>query len=383
MIFDFSQEEFFDNHTHYVYTDKTSVTKEEFLTNYFCGKKPIVNGQKTMPNGEQDHIVNQGVVLTLINYMSQFFNCDPTLDAVLEARKKATSTPELLQKYIRDMYAEEHIIGTVLDSDLPMGAKETLCFPCTTLRLYQYEKPLFSLIESEATYDDVHDKTLEKIREAVAKGFVGLKGHVGEHYGFDLTEVNPQEARSAFQKAKEGDKDATRKVYMSVFSDILTLCGDLDIPIHLHTGSTGLGKYTAVYEHDPILMVPFIQNPKYEKTKFVLLHTGYPFVRNLGIMVFNLPNVYMDMSHSLPWWSLSITSIFEDVIATAPHDKIMLGTGQHWYNETAWMGAKVAKTCLARIMDNLVDMNLISKKQAEKSARMILSENAKRLYHLQ
>ena len=382
MKFDFSNEDFFDNHTHYLYTDKTFVTEDEFLANYFHGKKPVINGVKTLPQGEKEHIVHQGVVLTLINYMSRYFGCEPTLDAVLAARNKATETPELLRKYTAGMYAEEHIIGTVLDSDLPMGAPETMCFPCTTLRLYQYEKPLLALIRSEASYDDMHDLLLEKIRKARAEGFIGLKGHVGERFSFDLSECSPCDAREAFAKAKEDDKEAFRKVYMAVFSDILELCGELDMPVHLHTGTSGFGKYTAVYGHDPVLMVPFLYNPKYAKTQFVLLHAGYPFVRNLALMAFNLPNVYMDMSQALPWWSMSIPVIFEDVLAVAPHDKILLGTGQQFYSETACISAKTAKSSLAWVMEKLSGIGLISPEQALSSARMILSGNAKRLYHL-
>ena len=144
--------------------------------------------------------------------------------------------------------------------------------------------------------------------------------------------------------------------------------------------STGFKKRTAVYSIDPILMAPFLNNRRYLKTKIFLLHGSFPYTRSAALMAYNFPNVYLDLSQTLPWQSMAFSRILEDALSIAPHDKILLGTGQHWYAEMVWVAAKIAKSSLAFVMDRLVAQNLLSHTQALQSAAMILSRNAFRVY---
>ena len=127
-------------------------------------------------------------------------------------------------------------------------------------------------------------------------------------------------------------------------------------------------------------MVPYLKNPRYLKTKIFLLHGSFPFTRSAALMAYNFPNVYLDLSQTLPWQSLAFSRIIEDALSITPHDKIILGTGQHEYAEMVWIAAKIAKTSLAYVMDLLVSQNLLSQAQAAQSASMILAQNALSFY---
>lgn len=373
MKFDFSNEAFFDNHTHLLLKDKTKVTVDEFIKNYYHG---IVHSAEAA----KAHLPYQGVILTLVNQMAQYLGCEATLEAVVEKRNTLTATEEMLQDYTRRMYADGKVTGTVLDCELPMGHPDTDCFPCEVFRLFQYEKPLFKLLETESSYDDLLQKELEAVSNAAKEGFVGLKGHIAERFGFEVYDVSKEQARAQFAAAKKGDAKAVKEVYFAVFSEIMLLCRDLDIPIHLHSGSSGFGKFKSVYGMDPVQMAPYLADPKFAETKVMFLHGSYPFIRHSAMMAFNFPNVYMDLSQTLPWDSMSLCGIVQDAIALAPHDKILLGSGQHFYSETAWLAAKCAKASLAKSMEELVEQRMLNEEQAVRSARMILSENAFRLY---
>ena len=247
-------------------------------------------------------------------------------------------------------------------------------------RLFRYEDVFFSLLKTATSFQELLDKQLDSVRQAAVDGFAGLKGHIAEKCGFAVREVSDPEAQQAFIKAQAGDKAAITTVYYAMFGHLLELCGELDIPVHLHTGTTGLKTRTDVYSLDPILMAPFLKNPRYYKAKIVLLHGSFPYTRNAAWMAYNFPNVYLDLSQTQLWQGFLTSSILADAMSCAPHDKIMLGTGQHWYCEMVWLAAKIAKKSLAHILGEMVEQNLISRAQAEKSARMILSENAMRLY---
>ena len=60
----------------------------------------------------------------------------------------------------------------------------------------------------------------------------------------------------------------------------------------------------------------------------------------------------------------------------------MLGSGQHDHAEIVWAASKVSKTALANVLERKVSAGLLSKEQAEETARQILYKNALRLYGL-
>ena len=69
-------------------------------------------------------------------------------------------------------------------------------------------------------------------------------------------------------------------------------------------------------------------------------------------------------------------------MAWAPLSKIVVGSGAHGTPEIAWLAAKTAKIALAEVFNDAVRLKLIEKKDAETAARMILHDNAARLYGL-
>lgn len=383
--FDFTNEGYFDDHTHLLFTDKLSVTPAEFAINYYHGVRDGVDasGKAAVSDTALSHLPNQGVIMMLIHAMSEKFGCEPTLEAVTAMRNSLTTTPEALKEYTRILYEDGNVVGTMLDAEHPMSEPITECFPksCKVFRLFRYEDVFFAQVKTASSYQDLLDAVLSAVRQAKADGFAGLKGHIGEKCGFPSVGATDEEAAQAFPKARAGDKAAVTTVYYGMFAHLLELCGELDIPLHLHTGTTGFKTRVAVDELDPIVMSGYLKNPRFAKAKVVLLHGSFPYTRNAAWMAYNFPNVYLDLSQTQLWQGVLNNQILEDALSVVPHDKIMLGTGQHWYCEMAWLASKIAKRSLENVMGRLVDMNLFSADQAAASARMILSENAMRLYN--
>lgn len=382
MKFDFSKEAYFDNHTHVLYTDKLTVTPEEFAVNYYHGVRDLrgENGKMQVSSEAVSHLPYQGVIMMLTHAMAEKFGCEPTIEAAAAKRNSLTTTPEALKEYTKMLYEDENIIGTMLDAPDPMNVPVGDCFPCKVYRLFRYEDLFFDLLKTEENFEELLKKFLAGVRRAAADGFAGLKGHIGEKCTFHLRDVSEEEAQAAFAKAKAGDKDSVTAVYYAMFSHLLELCGVLGIPIHLHTGTTGFKTRTDVDTLDPIYMAPYLKKERFARTKIVLLHGSFPNTRNAAWLAYNFPNVYVDLSQTQLWQGVLASRILEDTLSCAPHDKIILGTGQHWYCEMVWLAAKIAKRSLADVMGRLVDMNLFSVSQAEESARMILSKNALKLY---
>ena len=178
MRFDFSQEAYFDNHTHLLYTDVLSVKPDEFAVNYYHGVRDAVNkdGKAAVSDEAKKHLPYQGVIMMLVNAMSQKFGCEPTIEGATALRNSLTKTPEALKDYTRMLFEDENICGVMLDAEHPMSEPVGDCFPCKVFRLFRYEDVFFSLLKTETSYRALLEKLLESVRQAHIEGFGSSHG---------------------------------------------------------------------------------------------------------------------------------------------------------------------------------------------------------------
>ena len=384
MKFDFSNENFFDNHTHLINLDACEVTKEQFLKCFHHGPKYTLNenGAPIPSKRAYQNLETQGVILSLVKELSEYYGCEADLDAVIAERNKRVRGMSNLKEYVQALYDDQHIVGSVLEAGEPMGDPKTQCIPNKIVRLFRYEDILFPLIKSEPNYGSALNKLKEAVINAHNEGFMGLKGHIIRRFNYDIKEISYEQAEKSFPLAQENDYFALRDVYCAMFCELLTLCGELNMAVHIHTGTTGMASITNINTLDPTLLAPLLQKGKYEKTNIVLLHCAYPFVEKAAIMAFNYPNVYIDTSWTLPWTSIGYAETLRTLLSIAPHSHLMLGSGQHDGCEIAWLAARVSKKALAAVMEKLCEEGVINEKQAQKSAEMVLWRNAYTLYNL-
>ena len=79
-----------------------------------------------------------------------------------------------------------------------------------------------------------------------------------------------------------------------LFRYIAMECGRLGMAVHLHA-MAGAGSYFSVSGVNPLLLEPLFNDPRLRKTNFVLLHGGWPYIREIGSLL-QKPNVYLDIS---------------------------------------------------------------------------------------
>ncbi len=384
---------FFDHHSHLLDPQRISLSRKSLSMNFLHGyqdREPFVQGlDATYAHGyasdfQKKNIENLGVVKTVVNYMAQYLGCQPAIEAVVAARNARTQDEAALRQYTIDLYRDQNILATVVDWPNSEPYDRPGTFPCPVYRLYNYEDAYFELLKTAGSFKELMAELSLDIKKAVRdKGFAGLKCHLCEHYTMAVRPVSDEMAEKVFAAAKSGESGACEEVYFAMLGYLLLLCQELDVPLHIHTGSTGFNRKSAAFvpEMDPFLFVPFIiSDPQYIKTKIVFLHQGYPYTRHAALMSYSFPNMYVDTSWTLPWASASFCSCIEDVLGVAPHTKIFFGSGQHGIPEIAWTAAKVAKSCLAQVLDKMVGLNLMAESQARETAALLLYRNALALY---
>lgn len=389
-MFDFSQIPFFDNHTHLINVDHVNqklltgqaLKPLDISSQFLHGRRDVL--PKAGEKGEgisgelAMHLENLGGVKTLVHYMSTYLGCEPTLECVTKARNERTQ--KNLQEYTKALYKDQNVVAEMVDDGAPMGGPLLACFPCKVLRLFQMDGLLNRLLRECKDYQELESRFVAGIREAVAQGFIGIKCHVLEEVTCSPREVYKEEAQAAFQGAVAKERDGFNTVYLAVLTQLMLVCQELDVSIHIHTGSTG-NPYDGYYERlNPFRMATFLTNAKFINTKVVFLHGSYPNTRNAALMAHSFPHVWVDLGWVLPWIALDFAQCLRDVLGVAPHTKVIFGSGQHGLPEFVWMSAKLAKSSLALVMQEYVDRDLLSASQAQETAEGLLYRNAEKLY---
>jgi predicted TIM-barrel fold metal-dependent hydrolase len=179
--------------------------------------------------------------------------------------------------------------------------------------------------------------------------------------------------------------DAEYKVLQDyLFRYVAAECGRLGMAVHLHT-MAGAGGYFDVAGANPLNLEPVLNDPSLRKTKFVMVHGGWPFTREITPLL-EKPNAYLDFSaQSLLLSPPTLAGILREWLEHVP-EKVMFATDAYPYSnemgweETGWISAHNGREALGRALTSMVRDGSITQTRAVELARMVLRENARTLY---
>jgi predicted TIM-barrel fold metal-dependent hydrolase len=377
-----------DNHAHTLAPKKQTLEPIWLAREFFHGMAdtPTAGMAEAKLWGASEelqlHFRHMGVVLTAVCQLAKLFKCEPTLEAVTAERNRRTAALGLAG-YAKMLYEDAGIVASVMDSGLPLNDPIFDLTPGRKLRLFQMDPLAQKLLKSCDSYAELLKGFQDGVDHAIRQdGFVGIKSHPGELIGLGTPPVEADEAARIFPAAKAGDAEAFQKFYMAVWLATMLQCQDLKIPLHIHTGFTGGLWGGSIAQTDPLLLVPICRQPRFLQTRLILLHAGYPWIQHAGAMAHAFPHVWVDIGWTTPWISQRIADCYRELIAMAPLSKLMIGSGGHGSPEISWLAGKMAKVALGEVMTDAVRLGLMCEKDAERTGRMILHDNAARLYGL-
>ncbi len=387
-MLNFTQVPVIDHHSHPFELEKVILDTESLARVFFHGMGDIPKEgiKKARLWGATDdlrhHLCHMGVVQTMVCQLSKLLGCPAELEVVASERNRRTS--ENFPAYVKVLYEDAGIVASVLDTGLPKNDPLLALVPGRVMRLFQMDPLIDKLLEQSESYRDLSHKYQTNLHRAIKEdGFVGVKSHLAEQVGFGVESVSDAEAEAIFSAAKAKNSEAYKKLYIAIFTTTLIQCQDLKVPVHLHSGCTGGLWNGPLSNADPFLLVPLIRQPRFLQTRIVFLHAGYPWLQHAAELAHALPHVWVDMSWTTPWVSLRIVECYKDVLGIAPLSKLTVGSGGHDTPEIAWLAAKTAKIALAEALGDAIRLGLMTTKQAERVGRMILHDNAARMYGLE
>jgi uncharacterized protein len=227
--------------------------------------------------------------------------------------------------------------------------------------------------------------TLERQKRA---GAIAIKYEAAYLRSLDFEDVGKSDARSIYFGSRNvPPSDASyKKLQDYIFRYIAAECGRLDMAVHIHA-AYGAGGYFHIGGANPMLLESVLNDPKLRKTNFVMLHGGWPFTREVGALL-SKPNAYADFSEqTFMNYPRAVAEAIREWLERAP-EKVLFATDAYPFSEemgweeAGWVAATAGRQALGLSLTEMMHDGEITRDRAIEIARMVLRDNARKLYKL-
>ena len=326
---------------------------------------------------------------------------------VFNIKHTATNTSEILdQAGIEIMLANRVAMGSGFDPArfkwVPFA--DALMYPCNNANLgkrdpdrkafFDAEHKLLLRYLSEAgnktmpdTFDDYLafvTKTLERHKR---QGAVAEKFEMAYLRTLSVSKpgkITADRVYSIYSRTALPTDDEYKTLQDYIFLHIAAECGRLGMPVHIHSLG-GVGGYYDIAGANPTLLEPLFNDGGLRNTKFVILHGGWPWTREVQPMLLKF-NVYVDFSVlGLLLSPRELSQVLRGWLELMP-DRVLFGTDAGpfdpavGFEQTAVVSAHAGRTALALALTGMMRDGEITHERAVEVARMVLRDNAKHLY---
>ncbi len=223
-------------------------------------------------------------------------------------------------------------------------------------------------------------------------GAVAIKFLSAYARSLDFEVVDEATATPVYLKAVKGAEpltDPEQKLLEDyLFNAICAAAGAQGLVVHIHTGN-GDGPYFNNGRANPALLENVINSRPQRKTSFVLLHGGWPY-DDLAQAMTDKPNTYVDFSAQTFYLAThQISEVLRNWLSWHP-EKVLFGSDAYsdvdspladWEEKEFLMTSK-ARRALAIALTAMMQNGEITRERAAEIARLVLRDNAMKLYGL-
>jgi predicted TIM-barrel fold metal-dependent hydrolase len=228
--------------------------------------------------------------------------------------------------------------------------------------------------------------TLERQKR---NGVVALKYEAAYLRKLDFDDPDEARARATYARFVGGGEPPARDykaLQDFLFFYIAREAGRLGLAVHIHCFE-GAGGFYRQTGSNPLLLETAFNDPNLRKTNFVVIHGAYPYTKEMGSLI-TKPNVYADFSAQTFFiYPRELSGILRNWMETYP-DKILFGTDAFSFGpavdwgEVAWLSNSTGRQALALALTGMENDREIDRGRALELARMVLHDNAAKLYGL-
>jgi hypothetical protein len=337
------------------------------------------------PEVARDDVPHSLLYQWTIRELAGLLGCEATPDAV-HATRRARGLEWLTREVVQRGNFKTWLVDTGYGAETTFGLDELRALaPCRIEEILRLEPMIEGLVLGSADFGDFVDAYRAALDDLRGRGIVGLKSVIAYRTGLGVEAVDRAAAAAAFAEVHEAARrDGRLRIESKPLLDHLIVIAVEEsarqgVPIQFHTG---LG--------DPDLDLPkvdpaalrLIFSERFRAAPIVLLHTGYPYIRSLAYLAAMYPNVYADMGEAILFAAGEATEITRELLGLAPASKILFSTDASLVPELYWVGARLGRRALGRVLDEHIADGAIDERTALDWAERILWRNSERVYGL-
>ena len=337
------------------------------------------------PQLAEHHVVNTVAYRDAIRRIAGELRCDATEAAVLAYRNGADAAG-----YARQLMARTTTAMMLVDNGFATAESFTLPEQEQAIGIKQRQIiRLETVAENLIHYANEPREWLDAVRAAlradVGRGAVGIKTICAYRATLKLHPVDTDALGVAFsamrQRAQHGQHprlSGSALCHALLFEAALE-CRQLDVPLQVHCGFGDPDEDLA--ETSPLGLRPLFTDPTYRGLRVALLHC-YPYHREAAYLCSVFPDVYMDLSLTIPFAGLDGGRAMREALGLCPTSKLLYASDASRYPEVFLVAAAAHREALANTLGELVDQRILDTTTAASAGGQVLAENAKRVYRL-
>ncbi len=227
--------------------------------------------------------------------------------------------------------------------------------------------------------------TLERHKRG---GAVAVKFEAAYLRPLEFADVPRSEAARVYAGARAlpASEAEYRRLQDFLFRYIASECGRLGMAVHIHAAA-GAGGYFDVAGANPMLLQSVFNDPKLRSVNFAMLHGGWPFTHEVTPLL-SKPNVYADFSEqTFMNYPRGVSQVIREWLEYAP-EKVLFATDAYPFSEemgweeAGWVTTTTGRQALGLALTEMMHDGEITRERASELARMVLRDNARKLYKL-
>ena len=319
--------------------------------------------------------------LAMRRWLAAHLGCEPTREAVTTARDAAVQADGVA--YTKGLLDAAGVVAVLSDEGFPqppIPAEEFASTIGVTVHRVTRLEP-WILQHRGGSFDDLVSAVEAEATDAAGDpNCVAYKSIVAYRTGLDVGDPDASDARAAFDRWRAAEWRETREdakpVRDFLIRRTLAVAKANDRPFHFHCG--GGDPDINLAHADPIAIFPLLVDVQDQPV--VLIHSGYPWVREAAYVASVLPNVYLELSELIPWGWGQVEWALEMLVGTVPAAKLLYGSDEAGEPESFWASALLARSALQRVLGRFVERDYVSVSDAERLGRLILADACRRLH---
>lgn len=401
--------EIVDFHAHLPPKSTFSSFVDSFVKDYSRPSDSSSTSENSVDNELAKHIIKRPFYKSFLNYLANVHGCEPVVQEI--DKRIMNKTEQGFTEYIEEILGREKIRNVFLELPTLSGEESINSltelgmsqisgnFPAKRwawfLRIDRMLQPYWRAGISGKSFENFLDIIDDEIRIAVKNGCLGFKSAIGYFRLLKFDETKRSEAIKAHQMLLENKPfvinyneyplytNQEERKYLESFQNfiiryILSKVNDLNKLFIFHTGFGGPSPYPDLRNANPLPLHSIFNDENYKKTRFLILHQSYPYVKEAAILTSQFSNVYMDISYFYLRPQTLLNSL-RTILENAPPQKILYGSDTARLAETYSYSAWLFRTHLSKVLTEMADDYSMSENEQIEIAEMILNGNAEKL----